>query len=120
MGQKKVKVEEVTKEQVLKILGEIVEQQDKMRVHMKSLTRELIAKDEPFEQTYKRVKEVQPDDPLERYGLSMMDFDQLLNKHQSDQQVREGITKIMSVGDDGMSTASDRGSAVPVKTVIEV
>jgi len=118
--EKKLRVEDVTKEQVHKILSEIVESQEKMRTHMRTLTAELLAKPQDFEQTYQRVRELQPDDPLERYGLSMMDFDQLLNKHQSDPQVREGIAKIMGVPDMGGSAGPDKGSAVPAKKVIEV
>lgn len=115
--EKKVRVEDVTKEQVRQILSEIVEQQEKMKAHMKKLTRELLDKRMEFEQTYQRVKEVQPEDPLEKYGLSMMDFDQLLNKHQADPQVREGIARIMGVPD---SAGPAQGSTVPAKRVIEV
>lgn len=115
--EKKVRVEDVTKEQVRQILSEIVEQQEKMKAHMKKLTRELLDKRMAFDQTYERVKAVQPEDPLEKYGLSMMDFDQLLNKHQTDPQVREGIARIMGVPD---NAGPAQGSTVPAKRVIEV
>lgn len=115
----KLRVDDVTKEQVHQILNEIVDSQEKMRTHMKSLTRELLAKPLTFEQTYQRVQEVQPEDPLERYGLSMMDFDQLLNKHQHDPQVREGIVRIMGVPDP-TSSQPEKGSTVPARTVVDV
>lgn len=77
------------------LLGEIVESQEKMKTHMKELTRELLTKKLDFEQTYERVQRVQPDDPLERRGVAMSTFDQLLSKHQSNEKVREGIARIM-------------------------
>mmetsp|Transcript_14336 Transcript_14336/g.37046 ORF Transcript_14336/g.37046 Transcript_14336/m.37046 type:complete len:255 (-) Transcript_14336:70-834(-) len=114
----KLQVEHVTKEQVQQILMEIVESQDKMRTHMKILTQELQAKSLAFEGIYKRVRDVQPQDPLERYGLSMMDFDTLLNKYQDDPQVREGIAKIMGIPDVGKG--QDKGSSVASGRVVEV
>jgi len=115
---KKLRVEDVTKEQVYKMLAEILESQESMRKHMKTLTQELLAKPMPFEDTYKRIKAVQPEDPLERYGLSMGDFDQLLNKHESDPKVKEGVAKIMNVPD--MGKGGDKAAAVPAKRVVEV
>eukprot|EP00418_Pyrodinium_bahamense_P086828 CAMPEP_0179075066 /NCGR_PEP_ID=MMETSP0796-20121207/33404_1 /TAXON_ID=73915 /ORGANISM="Pyrodinium bahamense, Strain pbaha01" /LENGTH=278 /DNA_ID=CAMNT_0020772297 /DNA_START=93 /DNA_END=927 /DNA_ORIENTATION=- len=116
---KKLNVNEVTKEQVQEILGSIVESQDKMRTHMKALTKELLEKQLTFEQAYARVREVQPEDPLERHGLSMMDFDQLLNKFQSDPQVRQGIVRIMGVPPEPPASG-DQGSRVPANTTVEV
>lgn len=90
---------EVTKEQVAEILKEIVESQEKMKEHMKKVTVDVIATDLPFAEVYKRVQEVQPSDPLEKRGLAMNDFDQLLCKYENDPQIREGISRIMGVPD---------------------
>lgn len=114
---KKVRVDDVTKEQVQQILGEIVEQQEKMKMHMKKLTKELREKKMQFEETYTRVREVQPQDPLEKYGLSMQDFDQLLNKYHNDPQVRDGIQRIMGLPD---TSGANQGNVVAAKRVIEV
>ncbi|CAE7835354.1 SGR1 [Symbiodinium sp. CCMP2592] len=70
--------------QVQQILSEIVSSQEQMLGHMKNLTRELMTEKLSFDQTYKRLKQVQPDDPLERYGLTFQQFDALLGKHQND------------------------------------
>lgn len=115
----KSKVEEITKDQVQQILQEIIKSQDLMKGYMKDLTRELLSKKLDFEQTYKRVREVQPADPLEKYGLSMMDFDQLLDKHQGDPAVREAIAKIMGAPHPS-SVASDKVQAITVQKIIEV
>merc|ERR1712190_319130 len=86
---------------------------------MGDLTKELLSKSLTFEQTYARVKEVQTADPLEKYGLSMTEFDELLDKHQSDPNVREAITKIMGSPSPG-SSASEKIQAITVKQVIDV
>jgi hypothetical protein len=111
--------DQVTKEQVLQILGEIVESQEKMRTHMKALTRDIIEKNMDFDKTYDDVRAVQPDDPLERIGLSMTDFDSVLSKYQADPQVREGITRIMGISDPG-AAGSGAVKDVNDQRVIEV
>eukprot|EP00930_Biecheleria_cincta_P073345 TRINITY_DN60643_c0_g1_i1.p1 TRINITY_DN60643_c0_g1~~TRINITY_DN60643_c0_g1_i1.p1 ORF type:complete len:257 (+),score=70.95 TRINITY_DN60643_c0_g1_i1:42-773(+) len=103
---------------VQSLLGEIVESQEKMKTHMKDLTRELLTKRLDFEQTYERVKQVQPEDPLERRGMQMSEFDRLLSKHQSNQKVREGIMRIMG-GQPSPQSASGPSNASSAK-VIEV
>merc|ERR1712226_1845827 len=86
---------------------------------MKDLTKELLSKVLTFEETYQRVKKLQPSDPLEKYGLSMMDFDQLLDKHQSDPTVREAIAKIMGAPNP-QSVTSERVQAINVKKILDV
>lgn len=118
-GKGKVPVEEITKEQVLEILEEIITSQEQMKQYMKELTKELIAKKLSFTETYTRVKELQPDDPLEKHGLSMMDFDQLLDKNQNDPKVREAIAKIMGAPNPN-TAASDQVNNITVKKIVEV
>lgn len=115
----KTKVEEITKEQVQQVLQEIIQSQEQMKGYMKELTKELLSKRLTFEQTYQRVKEVQPSDPLEKYGLSMQDFDQLLDKHQTDPLVREAIAKIMGAPNPSQ-VASDKVQAITVKKILDV
>merc|ERR1712039_582563 len=85
----------------------------------RELTQELLQNPLSFEQTYDRVKQVQPRDPLEKYGLGMMDFDQLLDKHQGDSQVRESISKIMGAPNPG-ATQSEGVQAITVRQIIDV
>jgi len=115
----KPRVEEITKEQVQQVLQEIIQSQDQMKTYMKDLTKELSSKQMTFEQTYQRVKEVQPNDPLEKYSLSMMDFDQLLDKHQSDPAVRDAIAKIMGVPPP-FGTVSGKVQTITVQKILDV
>jgi hypothetical protein len=98
-GQGPVSAEDLKKEQVVLILDQMIESQERMKVHMKEITVKLIEKDMDFEETYEQVRSVQPDDPLERHGLSMAEFDKLLTMHQADPQVMQGLTRIMGMGD---------------------
>lgn len=116
---KKTKAQEFSKETVQKILQEIIESQQVMKVYMKELTKDLLKKPMSFEETYAKVREVQPSDPLEKYGLSMTEFDQLLDKYQSDPNVRESIAKIMGAPNHNSHT-SERVQAITVKKIIEV
>jgi len=118
-GAKGSKFDEVTKEQVEQILQEILSSQEKMKGHMKELTKELLQKSLSFEQTYHKVKSVQPEDPLEKHGLSMMDFDRLLDKFQSDPNVRRAIAQIMGTPSPS-SVTPDRVKAISVKNIIDV
>jgi len=115
----KPKVDEISKEQVHQILQEILKSQEQMKHYMKDLTKELCSKSLSFEQTYQRVKEVQPEDPLEKYGLSMMEFDQLLDKHQSDAHVKDAIARIMGAPTPG-STTSEKVKSISLNNIIEV
>jgi len=110
---------EKTKEQVEEILQEIIASQESMKGHMRELTKQMQKEKLTFDQTYKKVAQVQPVDPLEKHGLSMMDFDQLLDKHQSDPNIREAIAKIMGAPD-ASKCVSDKVQSINVKKILEV
>lgn len=112
-------LEDFTKEQVQKILRDIIASQDKMKVYMKDLSKVLGSETLSFEDIYQRVQAVQPPDPLDEHGLSMNDFDLLLDRHQHDPSVRELIAKIMGAPSP-TSTVSPNVQAITVKQVIEV
>jgi hypothetical protein len=115
----KPKVEEMSKETVQQILQEIIESQKQMKVHMKALTKELHTQHLSVEETYQRVREVQQRDPLDEYGLSMMEFDQILDKFQSDPTVRDALAKIMGAPDPS-NASSEKAQQITVEKIIEV
>lgn len=86
-------------DRVLTILGEIQKSQDKMKTVMKDLTKELVDQDKDFKEVYDMVTKLQPEDPLEKYGMTMADFDALLDRTQYDTRVREAISSIMNQPD---------------------
>eukprot|EP00441_Pelagodinium_beii_P036344 CAMPEP_0197642878 /NCGR_PEP_ID=MMETSP1338-20131121/16400_1 /TAXON_ID=43686 ORGANISM="Pelagodinium beii, Strain RCC1491" /NCGR_SAMPLE_ID=MMETSP1338 /ASSEMBLY_ACC=CAM_ASM_000754 /LENGTH=251 /DNA_ID=CAMNT_0043216065 /DNA_START=49 /DNA_END=804 /DNA_ORIENTATION=- len=115
----KPSVEEITKEQVRQILKEIINSQDQMKGFIKELTQELLSQSLSFDETYKKVRAVQPKDPLESHGLSMTDFDKLLDKYQQDPDVRDSIAKIMGAPSPS-NMASEKVQSISVRKVIEV
>jgi len=119
-GGQVVSAEDVSKEQVVLILSQMIESQERMKIHMKELTAKLIEKDVDFEETYEQVSSVQPDDPLERHGLSMADFDRMLTMYQSDPQVMQGITRIMGMADPTTAGAPEKQKPMSEAQVIAV
>lgn len=114
-----VSVDEITKEEVQQILQEIISTQGQIKVFTKGIIQDLAKHALNLEQTYNKVKAVMPPDPLDKYGLSMMDFDQLLERHQSDPNVRESIAKIMGAPDPARC-ASEKVQAITVKKIVEL
>eukprot|EP00405_Crypthecodinium_cohnii_P018044 CAMPEP_0206450410 /NCGR_PEP_ID=MMETSP0324_2-20121206/18703_1 /ASSEMBLY_ACC=CAM_ASM_000836 /TAXON_ID=2866 /ORGANISM="Crypthecodinium cohnii, Strain Seligo" /LENGTH=244 /DNA_ID=CAMNT_0053920043 /DNA_START=88 /DNA_END=822 /DNA_ORIENTATION=- len=106
-----------SKDEVKQILDDINASQEQMKVQMKAVTTEIMKKDMSFEETYKKIREVQPDDVLERHGLQMNEFDQLLVMYQSDPQIREGIRAIM--GGNEAAPAAGKAKDVSVQTIVE-
>lgn len=115
----KPNVEDIKKETVQRILEDIIKSQEQMKVHMKALTKELLTKQLNFDQIYQRVREVQPKDPLEDHGLSMCQFDSILDRYQSDPTIRESIAKIMGAPDPS-NAATDKVQSITVQKIIEV
>ncbi|CAE7674114.1 unnamed protein product, partial [Symbiodinium sp. CCMP2456] len=102
--------------QVQQILSEIVANQDLLLGHMKNLRRKLMTEKLSFDQTYKHLEEVQQDDPLKRYGLTMQQFDAMLERHWTDPKVKAGIHPIV-----GMPKKTDSAAEVhSADKVIEV
>jgi hypothetical protein len=112
------RIEDVTKDEVLQILKEISQSQDEMKGYMKGLTDELLLAELDFDEVYRRVRDVQPDDPLEKYNFTMPEFDQLLDTHQNDSAVRNWISKIMGAPSPD-SVPSKKAKEISVKQVLE-
>lgn len=109
---------EVSKEKVAQILQEIYESQQKMKVYLKSLTKELQAGNLSFAETYDKVAQAQPSDPLENNKLSMAEFDKLLDKYHNEPAVREGIQNVMDAPNS--ANVSPKVQQMSVKKILEV
>eukprot|EP00820_Chromera_velia_P014948 Cvel_25030.t1-p1 / transcript=Cvel_25030.t1 / gene=Cvel_25030 / organism=Chromera_velia_CCMP2878 / gene_product=hypothetical protein / transcript_product=hypothetical protein / location=Cvel_scaffold2777:16873-23770(+) / protein_length=328 / sequence_SO=supercontig / SO=protein_coding / is_pseudo=false len=118
-GSKKLTVDNCTKEQVLSILKEIISSQEKIKELMKNLSTELRQGKLGFDETYERVTKAQPEDPLEKYGLSMGDFDALLDRHQHDPEIRTCIGTIMGPPP-SLSNLQGKVQSVTAATIVEV
>lgn len=116
---KRFNINDVTKEEVLLVLKDILRSQEKMKFFMKDITNEIAKNNFSFEETYKLVKEIQPEDPLEEYGISVNDFDNFLDKYQFDPSIKEAIGKIMG-GPNMQQTDISKLKNISKDTVIEV
>merc|ERR1719329_1670443 len=114
----KPKIDDITKEQVQEILQEIIKSKVQMQSCMRELVKSLHTDPLSFEDTYQKVNETAPIDPLETSGLTTMEFDQLLEKYQTDANIRESIAKIM--GASPVSQVPERVQKINRETIIEV
>jgi len=109
----------VTKEKLRQILQEVIESQRDMKDLIQKLTAELRAKPSRFEDVYERVQKLAPKDPLEKHGLSTLEFDVLIDQRQDDPAVRDSVAKIM-----GMPSPSDETpnsvQQITVQQVVDV
>jgi hypothetical protein len=107
-ARKSVSADEVTREELLEILAEIQVAHDKMKLVTKQLSSEILSSNLNFEQTYRKVLATQPVDPLDKYGLSMVDFDRLLEREQHDPTVRAALAKLMAAPEaESLASAKD-------------
>jgi hypothetical protein len=107
---------EMTKDDLLKLLREIVASQSDMSALMKEVTDVVTKESLTFKQVYERVKARQPRDPLEKRGLSMQDFDALLDAHQNDNDIKMVISEIMTAG----NVKPGAANPVPISDIIKV
>ena len=108
----------VTVEQLLTIMDSIVQSQNVMKGVMKTVTEEINSKNLTFAESYELVRERQPADPMENLGISMNDFDELLDKYQEDPRVLDAIARIMGPSDEDM--AADDGKILSVQELIAI
>ena len=114
----KLDMKKVTVEKLLEIMEKIVDSQNVMKGIMKNITEEINSANLSFDQTYDLVEERQPKDPMEETGLSMQEFDELLDKYQEDPRILDAIARIMGPSDEDM--ASDDGKMLSVKELIDI
>lgn len=114
-----VPADRVSKEKLRQILQEVLQAQKEMEELMQRLIAELRAKPLSFEDIYQHVQKVAPGDPLDKHGITTLEFDALIDEHQGDQAVRDSIAKIM-----GMPTPSsktpDSVQQITVKQVVDI
>jgi hypothetical protein len=84
---------------------------------MKEVTNIHLKENLTFEQVYHQVKARQSRDPLQEHGLSIEEFDALLDKHQKDDEVKKGIRDVLTAGSVKLSASAP---SITVLDIIEV
>ena len=115
---KKLDPSNVSVDDLLGIMGRILESQNAMKSVMKEITDDIKSGDLEFSAAYDLVKQRQPVDPMESIGLEMDEFDQLLDKYQEDPRILEAISSIMGPSEEDM--ANDDGKILSVKELIDI
>lgn len=115
---KKLDPSRVSVDDLLGIMGRILESQNAMKSVMKEITDDIKSGDLEFSAAYDLVKQRQPVDPMESIGLEMDEFDQLLDKYQEDPRILEAISSIMGPSEEDM--AKDDGKILSVKELIDI
>eukprot|EP01066_Platyproteum_vivax_P007974 Platyproteum_vivax@DN3252_c0_g1_i1.p1 len=115
---KKLDVSEIDRDTLLQLLREIRQSQETLREVIKGLCQELYGTKPRLMDVYNKVKTRAPLDPLDKYGLTMLQFDSLLEKFGSDIHVKAHIDALEapSFG----SGPSPKARNTTKKTVIEV
>ena len=114
----KLDAKKVTVDQLLVIMDKIVDSQNVMKGIMKTITDEITANNLSFGQTYDLVETRQPNDPMEETGLSMNEFDELLDRHQEDPRILDSIAKIIGPSEEDL--AGDDGKILSVQELIDI
>lgn len=111
---------ELTKQDVLELLEEIVSMQGTMKTNMKALTKEMAENSLNFEQIYGRVKEAQPQDPCEKRGLKPEDLDRVLQSYSSDDEVMQAVSKIMGPPEPQNGVLTKRAKETTIETLVDI
>jgi hypothetical protein len=114
----KVDAKKISAEQLLEIMGKIVDSQSSMKTVMKKVTEDIERENLSFAQVFDRVKDLQPNDPMEQTGLTMSEFDELLEKYQEDPRILDAIAKIMGPSEEDL--ANDDGKILTVKELVDI
>lgn len=114
----KIDAKKVTVEQLIAMMDKIIESQNAMKSVMKRISEEITDSNLSFIQAYELVQKKQPVDPMEELGISMSDFDELLDKYQEDPRVLDSIARIMGPSEEDL--AIDDGKILSVKELVDI
>eukprot|EP00931_Biecheleriopsis_adriatica_P076590 TRINITY_DN50283_c0_g1_i1.p1 TRINITY_DN50283_c0_g1~~TRINITY_DN50283_c0_g1_i1.p1 ORF type:complete len:254 (-),score=55.65 TRINITY_DN50283_c0_g1_i1:124-885(-) len=90
---------ELSVEELLQIMQEMMEVQSAGKSKVRDLAIELAKSSNDsssFPQIYARVKDISPQDPLERRGLTLESFDASMRKYQNDDRIRASVQTLMT------------------------
>lgn len=109
-----------SKAEVLEILQDMVASQEVMKSRQKVLAKELSESPISVKELYDRVKEGQPNDPLEQRGLSMADLDRMLQAHHTDPGVMAAMQRLMGGPDPTKGGLSEAAKGITTEKITEI
>lgn len=109
-----------SKESVLQTLQELSSQQAQMRSQLKKLTDEVTSKSMSLAQTCKRCTEMQLSDPLEKFGLSTVEFNKILGEYEDDPAVHEAVSALMGSPPTGAAAVTEASSSLTTSKLLDI
>jgi len=106
----------ITRDELLTILSNIAKSQDEMKTIMSELMKDVIELQPDFANMYDLVKRKTPEDPLEKAGITMQEFDTMLDANQDDPEIRKAILTLMG----GDAAQGNAAAAEVSKKVLEL
>jgi len=106
----------ITRDELLQILSNIAKSQDEMKTIMSELMKDVIDLQPDFATMYDLVKRKTPEDPLEKAGITMQEFDTMLDANQDDPEIRKAILTLMG----GDAAQANQANSEVSKKVLEL
>lgn len=109
---------EISKDELIEVLTEMYGAQQGLKDKMKVVSAEIREKDLKLDDVYERLKNVHPEDPMEKHGLTMEKLDGLLEGYSQDVGVRDAVAKLM--GQPDPRTAVGGRKDISVKVIMDI
>jgi len=110
----KVDPNDLSPEDVLQIINDLHEAQQKTKASMAEITQKINDGSLAFPQIYELVKGAMPEDPLQARGLAPQDFEKLLMKNQQNEAVMAAFSKFSS------ATSQPGGKELSIDTIVDI
>lgn len=114
------RAQDMTKAECIELLKGIVKSQEETKIVMKKLTSDLINNPLRLEQVYTKASQMQPEDPMEQWGVTVIDLDHLIEKYQHDPIVKDYILKIMNSPGINDTTLSDDVRNITISQILAI
>jgi len=109
----------ITRDELLVILKNIARSQEEMKTIMSELMNDVTTLKPDFLTMHELVKKKTPEDPLEKAGITMQEFDTMLDANQDDPEIRKAIMTLMG-GDASQQTGAEVSEKVLALTVSKI
>eukprot|EP00931_Biecheleriopsis_adriatica_P095691 TRINITY_DN692_c0_g1_i1.p1 TRINITY_DN692_c0_g1~~TRINITY_DN692_c0_g1_i1.p1 ORF type:complete len:250 (-),score=90.19 TRINITY_DN692_c0_g1_i1:90-839(-) len=113
-------VDVTSKEGLLHVLKEMSSTQAESRKKLTELATEAQARSMSLSQTCSRYSSMQIADPLDKYKLSMVDFNRILSQYEDDAAIQDAIMVLMGAPKGGVAAATEAAASLSAKKLIDI